>query len=322
MMHFLIFLGKRVAAIIVTTCVIIALSYTLMYYAPGGMFQYGNTYNALATIQAENPVEYSKLMKQWKDRYGLELPLYEQVGRYIVDSFTLNFGFSFENPTTPILQTIKSAFPISFLLAFGSVVLATLIGVPLGILAALKQGTWIDSFATTISTFGQAIPSYVFGFLLVLLFGIFIPIFPVNGWGSPLDAVLPIMALAAGNISVLTRYMRGSLIETMRQNYIRTARAKGIANWKIILKHALRNSLIAIVTILGPTLAFTVVGTVWVEQVFGIPGLGSVLSSAFSANDYPLAVTSIFILSMLVMIMNLFVDIAYQMLDPRVRLES
>jgi peptide/nickel transport system permease protein len=143
----------------------------------------------------------------------------------------------------------------------------------------------------------------------------------VNGWGTIGEAVLPIVALAAGNVAIVTRYTRGSMVEALRQDYVRTAEAKGVARRRVVLRHALRNSLVALVTVVGPTFAFTVISTLWVEQIFSIPGMGSLLSQAFQDKDVPMSITSVYILSLLVMGMNLVVDMLYRFLDPRVKLE-
>jgi len=320
-MGFALFLVKRIASIIITTCVIIALSYTLMFFAPGSFFNQQQIAAQTGTLANENPQEYKKMMQEWENRYGLDKPLYVQVEKYIVHSFTLNFGTSFENPTTQIVDTLKTALPISFFLAVGSVLLAALIGIPLGIIAALKRNSWIDYVMTTLSLGGQAIPAYVLANLLILFFGVVWNVLPINGWGTPAQAILPLIALAIGNVGSTAQYMRGSMIDTLSQDYIRTARSKGVPERVIIMKHAFRNSLVAIVTVLGPQVAFTVVGVVWVENIFSIPGLGTLLNSAFGASDYPLAITFIFLLSMLVMISNLLVDISYSLLDPRVKFD-
>ena len=319
-MNFILFLIKRIVSIALTTCVIIALSYTLMYFAPGSFFNQQQVASGAATLQAENPRAYAQMMKEWENRYGLNKPLYIQIGYYIYHSFTLNFGTSFENPTTPILSTLEQAFPVSFTLAFGSIVVAAIVGIPLGIFLALRRNTWIDLIFSPLSMAGQAIPAFVFAVFLVVIFGVFWPILPTQGWGSPLQAVLPILALAFGNVSQLTRFMRSTTIDTLRQDFIRTARAKGVPEMRLILRHVLRNSLVAVITMIGPTFAFTIVGTVWVENIFALPGLGMLMQSAFGANDYPLAITYIFMLSLLVMIINLLVDISYRALDPRVRI--
>jgi peptide/nickel transport system permease protein len=245
-----------------------------------------------------------------------------QTLKYVWHSLTFNFGTSFANPSVPIMHQLASAFPISAILALGSVILAILIGIPLGVLAALKRNTWIDSALTTLSVAGQAIPSYVLAVLLVLLFGVMVPgVIPVNGWGTVGEAILPIVALSAGSVGIITRYMRGSLIEGLRQEYVRTAEAKGVPRRRVVLRHAMRNSLTALITVVGPTFAFTVVSTVWVEQIFSIPGMGNLMGAAFPSKDVPLSITSVYILSLMVMGMNVVVDVLYRVFDPRVSLE-
>jgi peptide/nickel transport system permease protein len=244
------------------------------------------------------------------------------VAKYVWDSLTFNFGTSFENPSVPITTQLATAFPISAILAVGSVILAILIGIPLGVIAALKRHTWIDSTLTTLSVAGQAVPSYVLAVLLVLLFGVWVPgILPINGWGTIGQAVLPVVALSAGNIGIITRYMRGSLIEGLRQDYVRTAEAKGVRRGPLVIRHAMRNSLTALITVIGPTFAFTVVSTVWVEQIFSIPGMGNLLANAFPSKDVPLSITSVYILCLMVMGMNVVVDLLYRLFDPRVSLD-
>ena len=315
------FFLKRIISIIITTSAIIMIAYLMMFYAPGNYFSVSQLTSQLGPIAMADPKLAHEYLQMLQNRYGLNQPLYIQILNYIWHSFTLNFGNSFENPSVTIMSTLSTALPISVELSFGSVILAVLIGTPLGILAALKRNTWIDSLLTTISMIGQAIPSFVLAVLLVLLFGVVWPnILPINGWGSFSDAILPIIALSAGNIGIVTRYMRGSLIEGMRQEFIRTAEAKGIRYWSIVWKHGVRNSLTALITVVGPSFAFTVVGTIWVENIFSIPGLGSLIGPAFTADDFPLAITEIFILSLLVMGVNMLVDLAYGLMDPRVKL--
>lgn len=316
------YLVKRIISIIVTTSAIIAVGYTLMNLAPGSFFSSSTIAAQMGQLAVTDPKLVQEYEQMFEARYGLNQPLWEQILKYIWHSFTFNFGNSFENPSTPIMTQLHTAFPISFELALGAVVLAIVIGIPLGVLAALKRNTWIDQTLTTISLGGQAIPSFVIAVFMVLLFGVWWQgVLPVNGWGQWQDAVLPIIALGIGNIGSITRYMRGSLIEALRQEHIRTAEAKGVHFWPIVIKHAMRNSLTALITIVGPMFAFTVVGTIFVEQIFSIPGMGSLMAPAFQADDFPLAMSEIYILCLLVMVMNLVVDLGYALLDPRVKLE-
>jgi peptide/nickel transport system permease protein len=314
--------GKRIVAILITIALVLAVGYVLMRLAPGSYFSSTNIAGQMGQLAVSDPRLYHQYLQMFEDRYGLNQPIWEQALKYIWHSITFQFGNSFENPSVTIMSQLQTAFPISAMLAAGAVVLALLVGIPLGVFAALKRNTWIDSTLTTLSMMGQAIPSFVLAVILVLIFGVVFPgVLPINGWGQPANAILPIVALSAGSIGVVARYMRSSLIETLRQPYIRTAEAKGVRYGSLIVRHAIRNSLTALITVIGPTFAFTVVGTVWVENIFSIPGLGSLLAPAFQADDIPLGMTSIFILCLLVMVVNLLVDFLYGVLDPRVKLE-
>lgn len=316
------YLIKRLISIIVTTSAIIAVGYTLMNLAPGSFFSSTSIAGEMGQLAVTDPKLVQQYEHMFEARYGLDQPLWEQILKYIWHSFTFNFGNSFENPSTPIMSQLHTAFPISLELALGAVVLAIVIGIPLGVVAALNRNTWIDQVLTTVSLGGLAVPSYVLAVFMVLLFGVWWQnVLPVNGWGQWQDAVLPIIALGVGNIGSITRYMRGSLIEALRQDHIRTAEAKGVRYWPIVIRHAMRNSLTALITVVGPMFAFTVVGTIFVEQIFSIPGMGSLMAPAFQADDFPLAMAEIYILCLLVMVMNLLVDLGYAFFDPRVKLE-
>jgi peptide/nickel transport system permease protein len=315
------FIIKRFIQIVITLILVMAVSYIMMYYSPGGFMNTTTMASVLAPLQGQNPVLYQQVMDQFQSRYGLNLPLWQQIVKYVGHELTFDFGNSMQNPSLSIMSQLKQTLPISVKLAFGSMALSVVIGVPLGIIAALKRNTWIDYVVGTVSLSGQAIPSFVLAVIMVLLFGVALPgILPIAGWGSWKDAVLPIVCLSAASIGVVARYVRGSLIETLRQDFIRTAKAKGVKYWPMIFKHGVKNSLTAMITVIGPQFAMTVMGTIWVEQIFGIPGLGKVMQTAFTSFDYPLAITSVFLLGSMIMIMNLLVDIIYALIDPRVKL--
>lgn len=315
------FISKRIVQIIITLILVISVSYIMMYFSPGGFMNTSTMATALAPLQGQNPVLYQEVMDQFQSRYGLNLPLWQQILKYIWHELTFDFGNSMQNPSLSIMSQLERTLPVSTILAFSSVLLAVIIGVPLGIIAALKRNTWIDYLVSTVSLAGQAIPAFVLAVILVLLFGVvFQGILPVTGWGNWKEAILPIICLSAANVGVVARYMRGSLIETLRSDYIRTAKAKGVKYWPMIMKHGVKNSLTAMITVIGPQFAFTVMGTIWVEQIFAIPGLGQIMQTAFTSFDFPLAITSVFLLGSMIMIMNLLVDIIYSIIDPRVKL--
>jgi peptide/nickel transport system permease protein len=315
------YLSKRLVAIVITISFVVGIGYVLIYISPGTFYSAANMGEGLSQLQVSDPALYNQYLHSLNSRYGLNQPLYVQVAKYVWHTLTFNFGTSFENPSVPIIHQIAGALPISAILAFGAIALAILVGVPLGVLAALKRNTWLDSALTTLSMAGSAIPSFVLGVILVLMFGVWFPgILPVNGWGTAGEAVLPIIALSAGNVAAVTRYTRGSMVEVLRQDYIRTAEAKGVSHRRVVLRHALRNSLVALVTVIGPTFAFTIFSTILVEQIFTIPGLGSLIATAFPDKDVPMSITTVYILCLLVMGMNLIVDLLYRVLDPRVKL--
>lgn len=316
-----VFFGKRLIGIIVTLAVIVSGSYLLMRAAPGNFFDASLFVQNLGNLVLTDPQLAEKIKNAMMARYGMDVPIWQQTLLYTWHSLTFNFGYSFQFPQVAILHTLKSAFPISFMLAVGSTIVSLLIGIPLGIFSALVRGTWLDSAITTLAMAFQALPAYLIAVGMILLFGVVLPgTLPVNGWGQPTDIVLPVIALSLGNIAGNALYMRGALVDTMRQEYIRTAKAKGVSFWSVVLKHGVRNSLVAVLTMLGPGFAFTIVGTGWVETIFGIPGLGTAMGTAFTNLDYPLAVASIFVQCILILVMNLLVDLGYKWLDPRVRL--
>ncbi|RUS45469.1 ABC transporter permease [Cohnella sp. AR92] len=315
------FIAKRLIQIIITLILVMTVSYMLMYYSPGGFMHTTVMASVLAPLQSQNPILYQQVMDQFNSRYGLNLPLWQQIAKYVWHELSFDFGNSMQNPSLSIMSQLKQTLPVSVDLAVGSVVLSVIVGVPLGIVAALKRNTWIDYVVGTVSLAGQAIPAFVLAVIMVLLFGVVFPgILPIAGWGAWKDAILPVICLSAANIGVVARYMRGSLIETLRLDYIRTAKAKGVKYWPMVMNHGVKNSLTAMITVIGPQFAFTVMGTIWVEQIFGIPGLGKVMQTAFTSFDYPLAITSVFLLGSMIMIMNLLVDIIYAFIDPRVKL--
>ena len=202
----------------------------------------------------------------------------------------------------------------------GALVLGLLVGVPLGVVG-LKRNTRTDRLLASLSLSGQAIPSFLLAALLILFFGAVMPhILPVQGWGHTNQFVLPLFAVGVANIALVTRFTRSALIEAMRQDYMRTAEAKGVSYRHRVLKHGVKNALVALIPVVGPTFAYTLISTVWVENVFAIPGMGTLLAHAFLFEDTPVSVVAVYILAALVLLVNLCIDLARMVLDPRVRL--
>jgi peptide/nickel transport system permease protein len=320
-MGILKFIGTRIITIIISTVIVIIITNVLMHLAPGDFFDFQRFFQTSTERSAMNAENQTMLRKKFEEKYGLDKPVWVQVLNYLKDAAVFKFGPSFSNPSRNIEDLIAERFPVTLTLTLLSIAIAIVVGIPLGIIAALKKNTWIDYLAMSISMIGQVIPAYVFAVLLVLIFSIFVYWLPTSGWDGPRYMVLPAITLALGPISGIARYMRSSLIEILDRDYIRTAYAKGGTERKVILGHALKNSLIPIVTVLGPQMAFLLVGTVWIEVLFRIPGMGQLFVNAATQRDNPLLITSTFILALTVMVMNLIVDIIYAVLDPRIKLQ-
>jgi peptide/nickel transport system permease protein len=324
-MGLLKFLAKRLAQIVFSVVIIIIITYCLMHAAPGNFFdiqRFQSQSNVAAYGTHMTQADIEMLRKGFEEKYGLDKPLWKQIAEYLVEAAQFKFGPAFSNPSMNIEDLIKQKFPITLALGSMAMVIAIAIGIPLGILAALRRNTLLDYGANFTAMIGQVVPSYVIAVFFVLLFSISLHWFPTSGWGKLKQMVLPVVAVALGPMGVIARFTRVSLLDTLGQDYVRTAYAKGGKERTVIVKHALRNSLIPIVTVIGPNLAYILAGSaVFIEAYFRVPGMGQLFVNAAGWRDYPLIVTSTFVLSLSIMLLNLIVDLVYALLDPRIKLE-
>lgn len=319
-MNIIKYLAKRLGTILISVVAIITITYILLSIAPGNFFDI-QRYSLAAQSTSMTQAQIIILQKAFEKKYGLDQPLWKQVLLYLKDASRFKFGKSFSKPNMEIEELIALKYPVTFSLIIMSITVAILIGIPLGIIAALKRNTIVDYITMGLSMTGQVIPSFVVAIFCVILFSVYLRWLPTFGWESPRHVVLPVIAVSLPAIASIARFMRASLVDTLNQNYIRTAYAKGGTERVVITKHALKNSLMPIVTILGPQIAFMMVGTIWIETLFRIPGIGQLFINAAWQRDYPLLVTSTFIMALTVMGMNLIVDIVYSFLDPRLKLK-
>lgn len=237
-----------------------------------------------------------------------------------------DFGSSI-NYRTPVWPLIAERLSVSLPLALGGMLLACLIGLPLGIFAALRRGTWLEPFVTAASQLGAAIPSFWLGLLLMLVFSVELGWFPSGGYvrwqesvgGALKSLTLPVLALGLGQAALITRMTRAAMAETLSQDYVRTARAKGLTPQRVTLKHGLRNALITLVTVLGLSFAQILVGAIVVEQVFSLPGLGRLALTAIGTRDFPLLQGEVLVYASIIVLLSLIVDLTYGLLDPRIR---
>lgn len=315
------FILRRLFMIAISFVAVVSITFYLLHAAPGNFVElsqlaaqqvYGP--RTASGVQAEDPT-----VMMWEKRYGKNTPIWKQIIIFLRYAVTLDLGSSFRYPTDTIESLIAKTIPKTFLLVICSMALALAIGVPLGIVAALRRNTLVDRLMMLISMVGSAIPSYVLAVLFLLLFAVHWKVLPTSGWGQPKQMILPVLSLALGPIAGFARFMRSSLIGVLREDYIRTGYAKGGSTRQIILHHALRNSLIPLVTVAGPHFAFLMVGSVWIESMFNIPGLGSLFATAAPTRDYPLVIASSAFFALLIMVINLLVDLGYTLLDPRIR---
>lgn len=320
-MHFLKFLSKRLASILIALVAVVTITFYLMHAAPGNFMEMEQVREAKAAVDSKGRKAQQQYEREFKRRYALDKPTYQQIGIFLKNAAVFKFGPSFDNPSVPIEELIPSKFAITLQIVSIGLALALLIGVPLGVIAALKRNTLWDYSLMGLSLVGQVIPSFVIAVGLIVLFAVMWAVLPTSGWGTCRHLILPALAIGAAPIATVARFIRSSILETLEQDYIRTAYSKGIPEARVVVTHALRNSLIPLVTVMGPQFSFMLLGSVLVEQVFRIPGLGSLFVSSAQSRDYPMLVTSTLIFAAAIMFINLAVDMLYAVLDPRIKLE-
>ncbi len=299
---------KRIAMGITTIFIVITLTFFLMNLIPGGPFM------------AEKAIS-AQAQAAMNEKYGLDKPLPVQYKNYLVNLTKGDLGVSVKQRGRDINGIISSKFPVSARLGGASILMSLLVGIPLGSIAAVNRGKLADNIIIVIATFGIAVPSFVLCTLLMYVFGVKLNLFPTYGLGSLKHYVLPVIALAFYPTAYIARLMRSSMLDVLGQDYIRTARAKGLSTAVLLFKHALRNAVLPVVTYLGPLLAYTLTGSFVVEKIFTIPGLGSEFIGSISGRDYPLIMGTTIFLATLIVTMNVLVDIAYKLIDPRIKLQ-
>lgn len=299
---------KRIGMGLLTLFIVASLTFFLMNAVPGGPFV------SEKAISAEAQAALAA-------KYGLDKPLIVQYKNYLLNAFQGDFGLSLRQRGRTVSGIIFSKFPASAKLGGSAVVIALILGIPLGCLAAYNRGKWQDNIIIFFATCGIAVPSFVTSVLLMYFFGVRLGWLPTVGLNSILHYIMPVSALAFYPTSYIARLMRSSLLDVMGQDYMRTARAKGVSNVKTLFKHALRNAILPVVTYVGPMLAQLLVGSFVVEKIFTIPGLGKEFVSAISNRDYTMVMGTTIFLAALVITMNVAVDIVYKFIDPRIKLD-
>lgn len=302
------YIAKRIVLAIVTIWAVATITFFLMNMVPGGPFLSEKAISPQATAALEA-------------KYGLDKPLYQQYFTYITDALHGDFGDSLKQRGRTVTSIILMKFPVSARLGGVSVLVSILLGVPLGCIAALERGKFPDSLISVVATCGIAVPSFVICTVLLYTLGVKLALFPTVGLTTPKHYVMPVIALAFYPTAYIMRLMRSSMLDVLGQDYMRTARAKGLTGFVVLFKHALRNALLPVITYVGPMLAYTITGSFVVEKIFTIPGLGGEFIGAINGRDYTLIMGTTIFLATLIVVMNVVVDIVYKMVDPRIKLK-
>ncbi len=290
---------------------LVTLAFFLIRVAPGGPFD----------SEKDLPIEIQKSIEA---KYHLDEPLYQQYFRYLGDILQGDFGPSFQYKDFTVTELIAKGFPISLTIGGLALVFSLIVGVTLGTFAAVRQNSWVDYALMSTAMLGISIPNFVVAPLLILFFAVYYDWFPAGGWGDGhwQYLVLPVLALSLRYIAYIARLMRGSMIEILQSDYIRTAKAKGLSTFQTVVKHALKPALLPVVSYLGPAAAGILTGSVVIEKIFGVPGLGRYFVQGALNRDYTLVMGVIIFMGVLIVLFNLLVDILYAYLDPKIHLDN
>ncbi|MGN0999615.1 MAG: ABC transporter permease [Faecousia sp.] len=304
----LMYILKRIAMAILTVWIVITVTFFVMHAVPGGPFL------------AEKAVSEAA-QQALEAKYGMDKPLWVQYVTYLKDIVTkFDFGPSIKLRGRQVIDVIMDGMRTSAKLGLYAAAIALVIGIVLGAVAALRRNKFIDKFIMVLTTAFISMPSFIMGSLMLIVFSVQLGWLPANG-NTAKGLILPVIALSLSPMANITRLTRSSMLDVLSQDYIRTARAKGVPPVKIIFGHALKNSLIPVITYAGPMLAYIVTGSLVIEQVFAVPGIGRAFVSSITGRDYPLIMGTTIVLALLIVVMNLISDILYKIVDPRINLE-
>lgn len=303
------YIAKRLAGLAFVFILVSIVAFLLMHSTPGGPFDEPN--------MPLPPAAKANILK----KYGLDQPLHIQYINYMSNALRGDFGFSFSSPTETVAEVIGRTWPISIMLGGLTAIVAIGLGIVFGIVAGVKQNTWIDYIVTFIATLGLTVPNFVVALWLILIFAVQFKVLPLGGWGDDWrQIIMPAIALGMGPLGIAARYTRASLTDVFTADYIRTARAKGLAEQMVVFRHAVKNALIPIITVLGPRIPDLITGTVFVETMFRVPGLGKFFVESVLDRDYPMIMALMLLIAALWGIVYLLTDLLYTWIDPRVKL--
>ncbi|KJK32056.1 ABC transporter permease [Paenibacillus sp. P2(2022)] len=301
---------KRLFTMLITLWIIVTLTFIIMHIIPGDPFS-----NDSKTIP-------EAVLQNMRARYNLDKPLAVQYVLYLKNLLVLDMGPSIQSKTTDVNMLIARGFPPSALLGIQSIVVAIIAGISLGTLAALHHNRPLDYISMFIAIVGISVPSFILAPLLIKYVAVKWHLLPVASWGTWQHTVLPSLALAVSPLAVIARFMRTSMLEVMHEEYIRTAKAKGLSSWAVVIRHGLRNAMIPVLSFIGPLFASVITGTFVVEKIFAIPGIGKYFVDSIFNRDYPVIMGTTIFYSAILVVTLFLIDISYRLVDPRIKLVS
>ncbi len=303
------FIVRRVLWMIPSLLVVFTLTFVVVHATPGSPWD-----------ESEKPLPEA-VKQNLAKQYHLDDPLPKQYADYLINALHGDLGPSYRSVERSVSEIIAATLPVSAQLGLASMLFALLVGIPLGTLAAVKHNSWIDYTASLITVSGLATPPFVRVSLLVVALSLGVAWLPTGGWNGIWDvrAIIPTLAIGLGPAAILARYTRSSLLEVLGQDFIRTARAKGLRELMIVVRHAMKNALIPVLTVAGVTLSNVITGAFFVERIYGVPGIGRQFVDSVTGRDYPLLLGIVLIFAILISVVNLLTDISYGYADPRIR---
>ncbi len=298
---------RRLLYAVLTIWAIATITFILMNLAPGSPFaQEGNI--SPKAIEAMNAY------------YGLDKPIFVQYLNYLKSIVTFDYGPSLKNVSIMVNDLIARGLPVTMTLGFTALIIAVILGSTLGIIAALNHNKHLDYLASMIALFGVSVPSFIFARFLIQIFSVNMGVTPVSGWGTPSHMILPVISLAVMPTAQITRLTRSAMLEVLSQDYMKTAKAKGVTKFNVIWKHGIRNAMLPVVTVLGIIAANLLTGSFVIEKVYSIPGIGQEFVKSISNRDYPIIMAMTILYSFILVVFTLLVDISYVYIDPRIRI--
>ncbi len=308
---------SRLLSLVLVIIAVSMITFSMMLAVPGGPFD--------ETNQPLPPAAKANILR----KYGLDQPVWVQYAKYMGNALQFDFGIPYSQPTTTVAELIKKTWKITAQVGLMTLLVAFGLGIPLGIVAAYNQNSWIDTSVTFMAMLGFIMPSFVLGTLSILFFSVYLDWLPLGGWGETgclvdryfcADWIMPVTAYALAPLAIIARYTRSSVIDYLNSDFVRTARAKGLGERTVMLRHVLRNALIPMVTVMGPIIPDLMTGSIFIESIFRIPGLGKYFVTSTFNRDYPMVMATVLLIALLWGLVYLLTDITYTRLDPRVRL--